>query len=104
MPKTLNAYEVFCLSPVKRKLLAVAETDLVIFCEPADATTLIPVTLPLAKAAQVNVAVVGVVATATLVGLETAVTALASIPRIPMVSAASKREADAFLVVFIFHT
>jgi hypothetical protein len=89
---------------VKRKDFAVADAVFVIFCEPADATILTPVTLPLAKAVQVRVAVVGVVTTATLVGLETAVTALASIPRIPMVRAASKREADAFLVVFIFHT
>jgi hypothetical protein len=50
------------------------------------------------------VAVVGVVKTATLVGLATGVRALASMPKIPMISEASRTEADAFLFDFIFFT
>jgi hypothetical protein len=56
-----------------------------------------PVTFPLGKAAQVTVAVVPVVTAATLVGLVTGVSALASIPNNPTVRDASKRAADAFL-------
>lgn len=81
--------------------LAVAEAVLVIFCEPVVATTRIPETLPLAKAVQLTVAVVGVVTTVTLAALATGVRARASKPITPMVRAASKRAAEVFLYVFI---
>jgi hypothetical protein len=84
--------------------LAVAEAVLVIFFDPVEATIFTAVTLPLANAVQVMVAVVGVVTTATLVGLATGVRALASMPKIPMIREASKTDADAFLFDFIFFT
>jgi hypothetical protein len=83
---------------------AVGEINFVIFFDPVEAIIFIFVTLPLAKGAQVTVAVVGVVATATFVGLATGVRALASIPKTPIIRDASKTEADAFLVDFIFFT
>jgi hypothetical protein len=89
---------------VNLKDFAVAEVVFVIFLDPVDATIFIDVTLPLAKGVQVMVAVVGVVTTATLVGLATGVRALASMPKIPMISEASKTEADAFLFDFNFFT
>jgi hypothetical protein len=89
---------------VNLKDLAVAEAVLVIFFDPVEATIFTDVTLPLAKAFQVMVAVVGVVTTATLVALATGVSALASMPKIPMISEASKTEAEAFLFDFIFFT
>jgi hypothetical protein len=89
---------------VNLKDFAVAEAVLVIFFDPVEATIFTDVTLPLAKGVQVMVAVVGVVTTATFVGLATGVRAFASIPKTPIIRDASKTDADAFLVDFIFFT
>jgi hypothetical protein len=61
---------------------------------------LIELTLPLAKAAQVSLAVLAVVETATLLALVTAVAALALIPTAPKESAASSNAEITLLFVF----
>jgi len=74
---TENVYRVLDFRLVKTWLVAVFARDLVVFDEPAVATTLIAVTLDLANAGQETLAVVLVVETTTRVALGTAVIAFA---------------------------
>jgi hypothetical protein len=72
----------------------------VIFAEPAAATTLIAVTLPLAKAAQESFAVFVVVVTVTLLALGTTVAALALMPTALKESVASSNAEITLLFSF----